>query len=140
MASITEKIETLGSNFIYETAGLLASLTTTSRSLFLRLLLCQIINSYHLKRTFHCSKSNGSHTGYHYSGKFETLGSNFRHETPSVAAADPYYLRKVHFYKNHLQIITQWCMWCCREIHWQFLLMHYTIPSSRGVKSLMNHL
>ena len=123
MASITGKIETLGSNFSYETAGLLASLTTTLGSLFLRLLLRQIINSYHLKRTFHCSKSNGSHTGYHYSGKFETLGSNFRHETPSVAAADPHYLRKVHFYKNHLQIITQRCMWRHWEIHRQFLLM-----------------
>ena len=121
-------------------AKLLASLTTTLGSLFLRLLLRQIINSYHLKRTFHCSKSNGSHTGYHYSGKFETLGSNFRHETPSVAAADPYYLRKVHFYKYNLQIITQRCMWRHWEIHWQFLLMRYTIPSSRGAKPLMNHL
>ena len=121
-------------------AKLLASLTTTLGSLFLRLLLRQIINSYHLKRTFHCSKSNGSHTGYHYSGKFETLGSNFRHETPSVAAADPHYLRKVHFYKNHLQIITQRCMWCHWEIQRQFLLVRYTIPSSRRTKSLMNHL
>ena len=78
------KFETLGSNFSYETAGLLASLTTTLGSLFLRLFLRQIINSHHIKRTFHCSKSNGSQSGYHYLGKFETLGSNFRHETPLV--------------------------------------------------------
>ena len=86
MDSITGKIETQA-RFLamrFAIAKLLAFITTTFGSPFLRLLLRQIINSHQIKMTFRCSKSNGSQNGYHYQGKFETLGSNFRHETPSV--------------------------------------------------------
>ena len=90
------------------------------------------------------SKGSSSHTWLLLLGKFETLGSNFSYETAGLLASitttlGSLFLR-IHFYKNNLQIITQRCMWRHWEIHRQFLLMSYSIPSPRRMNPFMNHL
>lgn len=88
------KFEPKVSNFSPETKGLLPSVATIKQSLSL---IRTLINIRPQEKTSRSSISPISQTAYR-TGKIETLGSIFRHETAKLFAAVPcYYNWEVYF-------------------------------------------